>query len=312
MNNPDKLQAAPVQKIESVFIMGAGTMGREIAFQCARYGRRVLLHDSSPLALQQAIAGMQIFAQRFEAEGQLPHDQVQPILQRIVARSDLVAAAEADLIIECVPENVTLKQRLFKEVSEHCHAKTILATNTSSLIPSQLAAYCRHPEMLAALHFHLPVATSNIVDLMPHPGTDPEVIGSLNAFARSIGQIPIRYACEYHGYIFNSIFGAMQRQALDLVSQEVATFEDVDRSWMGIFKMPIGPFGMFDNIGLDTIAEILHHWAETLNDDAGRRRVAFLRRWTNENFLGTKTNRGFYEYPDPAYAQPNFLAGSKV
>ena len=77
---------------------------------------------------------------------------------------------------------------------------------------------------------------------------------------------------------------------------------------MGIFQMPMGPFGMFDGIGLDSLAEVLNHWAETLNDDAGRRRVAFLKRWVDQGCLGRKTNRGFYTYPEPAYARPGFLA----
>ena len=94
------------------------------------------------------------------------------------------------------------------------------------------------------------------------------VLAALDAFAREIGQIPIHYKQEYHGYIFNSIFVAMQRQALDLVIEGVASFEDIDRSWMGIVKMPIGPFGIFDQIGLDTSAEILDHWAEALNSDS--------------------------------------------
>jgi len=99
---------------------------------------------------------------------------------------------------------------------------------------------------MAALHFHLPVAVSNIVDLMPHPGTDPAVVAALEAFARDIGQIPIHCKREYHGYMFNSIFGAMQRQALDLVIAGVASYEEIDRSWIAIFKMPIGPVGMFE------------------------------------------------------------------
>ena len=143
---------------------------------------------------------------------------------------------------------------------------------------------------------------------MPHPGTEPDVVESLEVFARKIGQIPIRYAREYHGYIFNSIFGAMERQAMDLVIQGIATIENVDRSWMGIFRMPIGPFGMFDGIGLDSLAEILNHWAEALNDDAGRQRVAFLRQYTGKGWMGRKTGHGFYTYPDPAYARPDFLA----
>ena len=126
-----------VQQIRDVLIVGAGAMGREIGLQCARYGVRTVLYDVSPQVLEQAA------------------------LQGIATCADLGAAEEADLVIECVPENLELKRRVFEAVSEHVRPETILATNTSSLLPSQLAASCRYPQKLAALHFHLPVATSN-------------------------------------------------------------------------------------------------------------------------------------------------------
>ena len=129
----------------------------------------------------------------------------------------MAAAAQAAIIIECVPEILELKKSVFEQLGRHCPPEAIYVTNTSSLVPSQLAGSCPHSERMAALHFHLPVALSNVVDLMPHPGTDPTVVAALDAFAREIGQIPIHYKQEYHGYIFNSIFGAMQQQALDLV-----------------------------------------------------------------------------------------------
>ena len=266
-----------VQDIGRVFIVGAGTMGREIALQCARHGVRIALFDAVPAALEQASARLRAAAEYLAANGLLEGRDLPATLQRVEIVPNWSGLADADLAIECVPENLELKKQIFAQMSDHCRADAILVTNTSSLVPSQLASSCRNPARLAAFHFHLPVAICNIVDVMPHPGTAPSVVESLDRFARKIGQIPIRYGREHHAYIFNSIFGAMQRQALDLVIDGVAAFEDVDRSWMGIFKMPVGPFGMFDNIGLDTIAEILRHWAETLNDDAGRRRVAFLR-----------------------------------
>jgi len=281
--------------IGRVFIIGAGTMGREIAAQCARRGVRADLFDTSPGALEQARAQL---AKLEDGES---------VLRGIEFHADLAAAAQADLVIEAVPENPELKRRVFAEVSAVMRPEAILATNTSSLIPSQLADAARYPGRVAALHFHLPVAICTIVDVMPHPGTDPGVVESLEVFARKIGQRPIRYEREHHAYIFNSIFGAMQRQALDLVLQKVATVEDVDRAWMGIFRMPLGPFGMFDNIGLDTIAEITTYWAETLNDDKGRARAAFLKSFTSQGNLGTKSGRGFYTYPNPAYAHPDFL-----
>jgi 3-hydroxybutyryl-CoA dehydrogenase len=297
------------RKINRVLIVGAGTMGTQIALQCASHGRSVFLYDNLRAALEGAPARLERLAQELDGQGFLGSDTPRNTLRRIELSHDLVVAAHAALVIECVPENLKLKKDVFEQLGRHCPPETIYVTNTSSLVPSQLAGSCRYPDRLAALHFHLPVAVSNVVDLMPHPGTDPAVIAALDDFAREIGQVPIHYKQEFHGYIFNSIFGAMQRQALDLVIQGVASFEDIDRSWMGIFKMPIGPFGMFDRIGIDTIAEILDYWAETLNDDVARRRVKYLKALTAQGFLGTKSGRGFYLYPSPAYAASGFLAG---
>jgi len=302
-----------VQKINRVLVIGAGTMGTQIALQCASHGRLVFLYDNIRAAAEQAPARLEWLAQDLAGKGLLRSSSSRDTLRRIELGTNMAAAAaQAAIVIECVLENLELKKSVFEQLGKHCPPETIYLTITSSLVPSQLAGSCRRPERMAALHFHLPVATSNVVDLMPHPGTDPGVVAAIDAFAREIGQVPIHYKREYHGYIFNSIFGAMQRQALDLVIQGVTSFEDIDRSWMGIYRMPIGPFGMFDQIGLDTIAEILGHWAETLNDDAGRRRVEYLKTWTAQGFLGVKSSRGFYRYPSPAYAASGFLSGGKV
>jgi 3-hydroxybutyryl-CoA dehydrogenase len=105
---------------------------------------------------------------------------------------------------------------------------------------------------LLALHFHPPVWPHNIVDVMPHKGTDPAITARVLEFARSIGQIPIHLQRESHNYIFNAMFSAVNREALTLAANGVATVEDIDRAWMGIMKMPVGPFGMMDLVGLDT------------------------------------------------------------
>ncbi len=291
MKPSEATMSKPVREIRRVLIVGAGWMGREIGLQCARHGVEVTLYDVTPSALEGAAAHLRAAGHPVET------------------RTDLHAAGETDLVIECVPENLELKRQVFAQLSEHSRPETILATNTSSLVPSQFADSCRYPGRLAAMHFHLPVAICKIVDLMPHPGTDPDVVPSLDAFTRRIDQVPIRYAREHHGYIFNSIFGAMERQAMDLVIDGVATLEDVDRSWMGVFCTRIGPFGMFDGIGLDSLLEVIRHWAEALDDEAGRRRVEFLRRWVDQGWLGHKTGRGFYTYPNPAYKRRGFVKG---
>ena len=300
---------ADMQKeIQTILVLGAGTMGKQIAVQCAGHGRHVALYDIDLAVLSRAQDQLDGIVGWLTAQGHIQPSERSSILERIKIEPDSAAAAShADLVIESVFEDVEAKQRAFREVGPHCPEQTIYTTNTSSFTASMFVESCPRPDRLVALHFHLPVWTANIVDLMPHPGTDPFVVETLDKFALSIGQIPIIYKKEVHGYIFNSMFGAMQRQALDLVIDGVASVENVDRAWMGVFKMPIGPFGMMDQIGLDTTLRGTAHWARVLNDQAAERRAAFLEKLTSQGFLGAKTNRGFYTYPNPAYARPDFL-----
>jgi 3-hydroxyacyl-CoA dehydrogenase len=170
--NTSSTSLEDVRKIKRVFVVGAGTMGTQIALQCASHGRSVLLYDDLRAALDQAPARLERLAQDLAAKGLLGSDTPRDTLQRIEPSTDLAAAAQVTVIIECVPEDLELKKSVFNQLGRLCPRETILVTNTSSLIPSQLAGSCLHPERLAALHFHLPVASSNVVDLMPHPGTD--------------------------------------------------------------------------------------------------------------------------------------------
>jgi 3-hydroxybutyryl-CoA dehydrogenase len=283
-------------------------MGKQIGVQCAAHGYDVTLYDADSDVLRRAKDQVAGIVDWLRSRSLIQPKEPDSILKKIRVESDSAAAASrADLVIECVFEDLETKRAVFRQIGAHCPDHAIYTTNTSSFTASMLADSCARPARLAALHFHFPVWTSNVVDLMPHPGTDSSVVDTLHRFALSIGQIPIIYKKETHGYIFNSMFGAMQRQALDLVIGGVASIEDVDRTWMGIFKMQIGPFGMMDQIGLDTIQRITAHWAKVLNDPEAEKRAAFLKELTSQGFCGAKTNRGFYTYPEPAYAQDDFL-----
>jgi 3-hydroxybutyryl-CoA dehydrogenase len=165
------------------------------------------------------------------------------------------------------------------------------------------------PAQFAALHFHSLVWNSNVVDIMPHPGTSPETVAAITAFARQIGQIPIVLRKENHGYVFNAMFNELNTAALSLAANGVASIEDVDRAWMGVMKMPIGPFGWLDGIGLNTVWDITQYWATATGDAQLQANADFLKPYVDRNWLGVKTGRGFYTYPDPAYARPDFLAG---
>ena len=297
-----------IDDIRRVLVVGAGTMGQQIALQCATHGFDVTLYDVDPAALERARAQQSAYLDGFVAAG-LPRARADQALARVAITTDAAAAADADLLSESVPEDPELKGRVLAQFGALCPPRTIFTTNTSYLIPSMLAAATGRPDRFAALHFHLPVWVSNVVDVMPHPGTAPEVNELLHAFARRIGQVPIGYARETHGYIFNAMLGAINREALTLVANGVARFEDVDRSWMGIMKMPVGPFGIMDSVGLETVYTITAYWARVLGDAQGERNAELVKQLIDAGRLGVKSGRGFYTYPDPAYQRPGFVAG---
>jgi 3-hydroxybutyryl-CoA dehydrogenase len=296
--------------IRRVLVVGSGTMGMEIGFQCAMYGREVSLSDADPAALASLGDRARAYGQQIVEAGFLDAPRLEASLARMMPVSTaLDGAADADLVVECVPEDPALKGRVFAELNQACPTRTIFATNTSSLLPSMFAASTGRPGRLAAFHFHLPVWRSNVVDVMPHAGTDADVIETLVAFANDIGQIPIRVARESHGYVFNAMYNAVNREAMTLVANGIASVEDVDRAWMGIFKMPVGPFGMLDEVGIDTVWHITDYWARTLGNDQLRRNADMLRGYLDRGRLGRKSGAGFYDYPEPAYARPGFVSG---
>ena len=300
-----------IDNFRRVLVVGAGTMGQQIALQCAMHGYDVRLYDVDAEALPVAMDWIERYATRLTEENRLTQEQADLALARITPQADPEeAASEADVLSESVPEDPKLKGRVFAQFNRSCPARTIFTTNTSSLVPSMFASDTGRPDRFAALHFHPDVWQSNVVDIMPHPGTSSETTDLLVAFAKRIGQIPILLAKEHHGYVFNSLLGALHGAAIELAVNGVAAVEDIDRAWMGIMGTPVGPFGIIDHIGLQTLWSITDYWARKLPLDRTRRRHAdFLKRYLDEGRLGVKSGRGFYTYPNPAYAQPGFVSG---
>jgi 3-hydroxybutyryl-CoA dehydrogenase len=299
-----------IEDVRKVLIVGAGTMGLEIGLQCAMYGYGVVLYDIAPDALEKATERQKAILERIVAGGHLTQEQAGATLTRITATTDPAqAAAEADLLSESVPEDPELKAKVLAQFNGLCPPRTIFTTNTSSLVPSMFAEATGRPAQFAAFHFHHEVWISNVVDIMPHPGTSEEVVELLYAFARRIGQIPIFCKKENYGYVFNAMFNELNTAAVTLAANGIASTEDVDRAWMGVMKMPVGPFGWLDGIGLDTVWHIVEYWAKTLGDQQLQKNADFFKEYIDKGYLGVKSGRGFYSYPNPAYQRPGFLTG---
>ena len=296
------------EDVRRVLVIGSGTMGLQIGLQAAIHGCHVVVQDTEPAALDAAPRRLRGYGEAPVAAGLVDADRLERALASIECIADPVAAAAGvDLVCESVPEDPVLKGRVLGQFNELCPQRAVFTTNSSTLLPSMFAAATGRPDRFAALHFHTPVWSSNVVDVMPHPGTSAETTEFLLAFARRIGQIPIRLRKESFGYVFNALYTAINREALTLVTNGIASVEDVDRAWIGIMKMPIGPFGMLDGVGLDTVWHITDYWARQTGDPQTRANADFVRTYLDRGRLGVKSGSGFYQYPNPAYEAPGFL-----
>ena len=300
-----------IDDVRQVVIVGSGTMGQQIGFQCAGHGFEVVLYDIDASALAAAHQRLDAYADGLLARGVITADVRDAARARITSTTDpSAAAADADLLSESVPEDPELKGRVLAQFNALCPPRTIFTTNTSSLVPSQFAQASGRPDRVIALHFHLPVWVNNLADVMPHPGTSPEVTELVHAFARRIGQVPIVLHREHNNYVFNSLYGALNREAITMAQQGVASIEDIDRSWMLVTKSPWGPFGALDVVGLETVWKITDYWARTLADPQLAANATFLKAYVDRGELGVQSGRGFYTYPDPAFVRPGFLDGA--
>jgi 3-hydroxybutyryl-CoA dehydrogenase len=296
-----------LEDIKKVLVLGAGTMGHQIGFLCAMHGYDVAVYDINQDALDSADKRVREFADKMTHLKRLNPELKEVALERMLYTTDKsIAAAEADLITESVPEDLDLKGSLFKEFNELCPERTIFTTNTSTLIPSMIAESTGRPEKFLAFHFHN-IATTDVIDIMPHPGTADETVDLVKAFAEKLGQVVIMLKKENFGYVFNAMLSEFLKSALTLASNGVASVEDIDKAWMGVMRTQAGPFGIMDSVGLETVWKISDNVAQMLQKPQLLKNVAFLKEYVDRGDLGIKTGKGFYTYPEPEFLRKSFI-----
>ncbi len=299
------------EDIKRVLLIGAGTMGQQISIPCALGGCEVVLYDISSEMTDKAKRKIRRMLDNMVAWKKITADDADRAYPRISYTTDAAAASEGvDLLSESVPEDPVLKGKIFSQFNELCPAHTIFTTNTSTLVPSKLADTTGRPEKFLAFHFH-DIMLTNVVDVMPHPGTSPETIEIVARFAELISQAPIVMKKESGGYVFNRMLTALFFAAQTLAANDVATPEDIDRAWMGVTHMFMGPFGMMDNIGIDTIWKISDFWAQKNKDPQELKNTEFLKGFVDRGETGRKAGKGIYSYPGPEFAKPDFVSGIK-
>ena len=299
-----------IEDIQNVLIVGAGNMGQQIAAQCAIHGFKVTLYDLEQDIIDIAWVRVERLLNSFVRSEKISRKEADESTEKITRTANMHEAAErADLVSESVPEDPDLKREVFSQINNICPSHTIFTTNTSMLAPSILAEGTGRPDKFAALHFH-DVRVTDIVDVMTHPGTSKETLNLIIEFAIKIGQVPIVLKKESPGYVFNSMLTALFNAAQTLAANEVTSIEDIDRAWMGVLHVNIGPFGLMDSVGIDTVWKVTEYWAHRSKDEQALKNAAFLKQYVDQGYLGQKNGRGFYTYPGPAYGKPDFIKGS--
>ncbi|NNH74662.1 3-hydroxyacyl-CoA dehydrogenase [Nocardia uniformis] len=280
--------------IRKVTVLGTGVLGSQIAFQTAFSGFEVTAYDISDDALKAA-------RDRFDKLAAIYRDEVagagagkaERTAAGITLSSDLAAAVrDADLVVEAVPEVLSLKQGTYEKLGELAPERAIFATNSSTLLPSALKDFTGRPDRFLALHFANQVWKFNTAEVMGTPETDPAVFAAVVDFASAIGMVPIELHKEKAGYVLNSLLVPFLNSGMALAAGGYAEPEAVDKTWRIATGAPMGPFQILDVIGLTTPYNILAN-----SDENGQR----LAKWLQDNYidkgkLGIATGEGFYKY----------------
>jgi 3-hydroxybutyryl-CoA dehydrogenase len=289
--------------IKKILIIGAGTLGLRIGLRCALDGYEVVMYDIGQKQLDTAIMFQEKILKSLIKKGDISLAQADIAVARISTTSDKNEAVKGiDLVSESVIENVELKKKMYAEFAPLFEPQTIITTNTSYLLSSMFAAETGRPHLFCALHFH-DVFTANVVDIMPHPGTPIWLSELLMEFGKTIHQTPVFVKKENSGYIFNAMLMAVIGSAGDLLTRDVSSIKDIDRSWMGNMNVTVGPFGMLDQVGLDTA----WHIVSVRTDSKSQRFAVLLKELVDAGKLGVKSGEGFYTYPNPEYRNADFI-----
>jgi len=285
-----------IDEIKKICVMGAGTMGHQIALQCAVHNYGVRLVDISKEVLVKAQEKIRKVLEERVSRGEISSDSMQKALSRVSYATDLEkAAGDADFLIEAIYEDVAVKRQVFSQLDRICPSRTILATNSSSIRCSALADATRRPEKVLNMHFLNPVWVRPLVEVMGSTSTSEESIKTTVELGKRIGLTPVVVNGEVTGYIFNRLWRAIKKAALYIADKGYASFEDVDRAFMIGIPAPFGPFMGMDAVGLDVILAIEEQWYKESGDESDKPPKILVEK-VRKGELGVKTGKGFYQY----------------
>lgn len=285
------------EEIRSVVVLGAGTMGSQIAAVSALAGYTTSLVDIQQKQLDQAREQLRQRLDRDVEKGRRDRGAVDEAWSRLALTTDRDrVAASADLVIEAAVEDLSVKRSIFADLDRVCPPHTLLVTNSSNIVSSRVADATGRPGKVCNLHFFNPALVMACVEIVPHEGTDPETVEAASAFVESLGKTPVKLKREVPGFLANRLLNALRREALDLYEGGVADFEDIDLAAKTALGHPMGPFELMDLVGIDVVYLIRLAEYEQTGDPAALPARSIKEKYEAGDF-GRKTGRGWYEYP---------------
>jgi 3-hydroxybutyryl-CoA dehydrogenase len=284
--------------IKRICVVGAGNMGHQIALCAAIAGFKVTCTDVNPETLQHA----KEFAERYLPErvkkGRLTQEQARQARSNIAFLPTLKAAAEeADLVIEAVSEILDLKRKIFRELDRYAPSHSILATNSSFIVSSEIADTTTRPAQVINMHFFNPALVMKVVEVVQGPHTADATVATVMDVARKMGKIPIHIQKEIYGFVVNRILSAINAEALSLYERGIASYEDIDLAVVNGLGHPMGPFRLMDLIGIDLVYDVGMERFRQTGDPSDRPSPTVVAKYTKGEW-GEKVGKGFYEYPD--------------